>query len=145
MKSLGNQAGELARWHVDGTVVEQIIHAIVWSANELDDCYRDNETERGTGRVRALCNLLDETTKSAKTREELYRVDEELREKIRKIVPDAYELGRVLINRRRCPLSSDTDRPCATAANIAMDQNRDLLVHAVAFPNNSAMRLSYPG
>jgi hypothetical protein len=55
MKSLGNQAGELARWHVDGTVVEQIIHAIVWSANELDDCYRDNETERGTGRVRALC------------------------------------------------------------------------------------------
>jgi hypothetical protein len=29
-------------------------------------------------------------------------------------------LGRVLINLRRCSLRSDTDRHCATAANVAM-------------------------
>src|SRR5215813_3602616 len=33
-------------------------------------------------------------------------------------------LGRVIINRRRCPLCSDTDRLCATAANVAMGHKR---------------------
>ena len=32
------------------------------------------------------------------------------------------KLGRVLINRQRCPLRSDTDRLCATAANVAKGQ-----------------------
>lgn len=33
-------------------------------------------------------------------------------------------LGRVLINLRQCPLRSDTDRLCATAANVAMGQEQ---------------------
>src|SRR5262249_19810118 len=33
-----------------------------------------------------------------------------------------YLLGHVLINGSRCPLCSDTDRLCATAANVAMGQ-----------------------
>jgi hypothetical protein len=36
-------------------------------------------------------------------------------------------LGRVLINLRRCPLRSDTDRHCATAANVAMGHKRSFL------------------
>jgi IS30 family transposase len=35
------------------------------------------------------------------------------------------KLGRVLINRRRCPLSSDPNRSCATAANVAMGHKRN--------------------
>jgi hypothetical protein len=34
------------------------------------------------------------------------------------------DLGRVLINRWRCPLCADTDRLCAAAANDAMGQFR---------------------
>jgi hypothetical protein len=45
------------------------------------------------------------------------------------------DLGRVLINRRRCPLSSDPDRPCATAANVAMGQKPTFI------RINSGMRL----
>jgi hypothetical protein len=41
-------------------------------------------------------------------------------------------LGRVLINRRRCPLSSDPDRPCAT---VAMGQKPTFI------QINSGMRL----
>ena len=33
-------------------------------------------------------------------------------------------LGRVLINLRRCPLRSGTDRHCATAANVPMGHKR---------------------
>jgi hypothetical protein len=47
----------------------------------------------------------------------------------------ALRLGRVLINRRRCPLSSDPDRPCATAANVAMGQKPTFI------QINSGMRL----
>jgi hypothetical protein len=43
-------------------------------------------------------------------------------------------LGRVLINRRRCPLPSDPDRPCATAA-VAMGQKPTFI------QINSGMRL----
>jgi hypothetical protein len=47
----------------------------------------------------------------------------------------ATQPGRVLINRRRCPLSSDPDRPCATAANVAMGQKPTFI------RINSGMRL----
>src|SRR6185437_7191520 len=40
----------------------------------------------------------------------------------------AWELARVLINRRRSPLRSDTDLLCATAANVAMGQKQKNLV-----------------
>ena len=42
------------------------------------------------------------------------------------------ELGRVLINFRQRPLRSDTDRPCATAANVAMGQIGDISIRSVS-------------
>ena len=41
----------------------------------------------GTGAVRELCDVFDEA-RSAGRREKLRRIDNELREKIRKVMPD---------------------------------------------------------
>lgn len=53
-------------------------------------------------------------------------------------------LGRVLINLRRCPVRPDTDRLCATAANLAMSQHRKSTAHlwVAATSSRSAFKLS---
>jgi hypothetical protein len=43
-----------------------------------------------------------------------------------RVTPAAVALGRVLIILRRCPVRPDTDRLCATAANVAMGQKATL-------------------
>lgn len=55
------------------------------------------------------------TTDSEREQDETLRADNDLQEGLCYRV-----LGRVLISLRRCPVRPDTDRLCATAANVAM-------------------------
>jgi hypothetical protein len=63
------------------SVVKEIIDAIKYSVSELDYDRQDGRIG-GVGRIRALCDLLDDAYKR------LSLIDDELRKKIREIVPE---------------------------------------------------------
>jgi hypothetical protein len=62
-----------------------IIEAIESRAKELEADYHDDTVGSGTSAIRQLCDLFEETIKSAGLREKLRRIDRGLRKKMREI------------------------------------------------------------
>jgi hypothetical protein len=69
-------------------VIKEIIAAIEYQTRCLFDCYRDNVIKHPTEAIVRLCQLLNQTVESAELREKLHEIDNELREKLREILPD---------------------------------------------------------
>jgi hypothetical protein len=103
--SLGRPGGRLQSGIVDG-IVEEIIEAIKLKAEDIENDVNDDQIEYGVFHLKSLCDLLEDTLKSAKIRDELRQIDEEFRDKIRGVIGDWDEVLPRLRKMRRKQQSS---------------------------------------
>jgi hypothetical protein len=67
-------------------VVKEIIDRMVRTVETLEDDYHDDLLSFGTGRIRRLCDLIEEADKHRDLRIQLCKIDSALREKLGEIL-----------------------------------------------------------